>query len=105
NAVREAKDAAERRETRYYHAMRERVARAVRERKLDTVFQPVLDLRSGNVVGYEALSRGPAGSDIENPEVIFEIARDFDLVWELESLCIENIGPLLREVCSRGFLF
>lgn len=105
NAVREAKDAAERRETRYYHAMRERVARAVRERAIDTVFQPVVDLRSGNVVGYEALSRGPAGSEIENPEVIFEIARDFDLVWELESLCIENIGPWLREVCSRGFLF
>lgn len=105
NAVREAKDAAERRETRYYHAMRERVARAVRERVIDTVFQPVLDLRTGGVVGYEALSRGPAGTDIENPEVIFEIARDFDLVWELESLCIENIGPWLRDVCSRGFLF
>jgi EAL domain-containing protein (putative c-di-GMP-specific phosphodiesterase class I)/DNA-binding response OmpR family regulator len=105
NAVREAKDAAERRETRYYHAMRERVVRAVRERTISTVYQPVIDLRSRAVVGFEALSRGPAGTEIENPEVIFEIARDFDLVWELESLCIENVGPVLEEVCTRGFLF
>jgi EAL domain-containing protein (putative c-di-GMP-specific phosphodiesterase class I)/DNA-binding response OmpR family regulator len=105
NAVREAKDAAERRETRYYHTLRERVVRAVREETISTLFQPVIDLRTRTVIGFEALSRGPAGSEIENPEVIFEIARDFDLVWELESLCIQNVSPMLDDVCSRGFLF
>src|SRR5438105_5232840 len=105
NAVREAKDNAERRETRYYSAMRERLVRAVRERAIGTVFQPVLDLRSRQVIGYEALSRGPKGTEIEKPEVIFELARDFDLVWDLESLCIENIRPWLTDVCSRGYLF
>jgi EAL domain-containing protein (putative c-di-GMP-specific phosphodiesterase class I)/DNA-binding response OmpR family regulator len=104
-AVREAKDNAERRETRYLHTIRERLARAVRERTISTVFQPVVDLRTRNVIGYEALSRGPAGSEVENPEVMFEMARDFDLVWELEALCIENVRPWLTDVCSRGFLF
>ena len=33
------------------------------------------------------------------------MARDFDLVWELEALCIENVRPWLHDVCSRGFLF
>ena len=105
NAVREAKYNAERRETRYYSAMRERLVRAVRERAISTVFQPVLDLRSRQIIGYEAFSRGPKGTEIEKPDVIFEIARDFDLVWDLESLCIENIRPWLTEVCSRGSLF
>ena len=105
NAVREAKDLAERRETRYYHGMRERLIRAVRERNIGTVFQPVLDLRTRDIIGYEALSRGPGGTDVENPEVLFEVARDFDLVWELETLCIENIRPWLRDICARGFLF
>jgi DNA-binding response OmpR family regulator len=105
NAVREAKDNAERRETRYYHSMRERLLRAIHDRSIATLFQPVVDLNTRAVVGYEALSRGPAGSEIESPEVIFEIARDFELVWELETLCIENLRPWLREVCSRGFLF
>lgn len=105
NAVREAKDVAERRETRYYHALRERLIRAIREKSVGTVFQPIVNLESRAVVGYEALSRGPAGSEIESPEVIFELARDFDLVWELETLCIENVKPLLVDVCARGLLF
>jgi EAL domain-containing protein (putative c-di-GMP-specific phosphodiesterase class I)/DNA-binding response OmpR family regulator len=105
NAVREAKDSAERRETRYLQAMREKLVRAIRDRTITTLFQPVIDLRNRSVIGYEALSRGPAGTDIENPEVIFELARDFDLVWDLETLCIENIRPWLNEVCQRGFLF
>lgn len=105
NAVREAKDSAERRETRYFHALRERVTRAIAQKQIRTVFQPVVDLRSRTIVGYEALSRGQAGTDIESPEVIFEVARDFDLVWELERMCIENVRPELRDVCDRGLLF
>ena len=104
-AVREAKDNAERRETRFINSMRERLFRAVREKTIGTVFQPILDLKTMAVIGYEALSRGPIGTDIESPEVIFELARDFDLVWDLEALCIKNVEPWLGEVCARGHLF
>jgi EAL domain-containing protein (putative c-di-GMP-specific phosphodiesterase class I)/DNA-binding response OmpR family regulator len=105
NAVREAKDSAERRETRYYHSLRVKLARAVHARTIRTVFQPLVDLESREIRGYEALSRGPAGSEIENPDVIFEIARDFDLIWDLERLCIENVHPFLEEITRRGYLF
>ncbi|HVR40265.1 MAG TPA: EAL domain-containing response regulator [Thermoanaerobaculia bacterium] len=105
NAVREAKDNAERRETRYYSAMRERLHRAVHDRAIATLFQPVIDLRTRAIVGFEALSRGPVGTELENPEVMFELARDFDLVWELEALCIQNVLPWLNDVCARGYLF
>jgi EAL domain-containing protein (putative c-di-GMP-specific phosphodiesterase class I)/DNA-binding response OmpR family regulator len=105
NAVREAKDSAERRETRYYHSMRERLTRTINDHLIATVFQPVVNLETRAIVGYEALSRGPAGTELENPEVMFELARDFDLVWELEALCIENVMPFLGDVCARGYLF
>lgn len=105
NAVREAKDSAERRGTRYYHGMRERLERSVQERLITTVFQPVFNLETRQIVGYEALSRGPAGTEIENPEVLFDLARDFDMVWELEALCIENVVPWLADLTSRGLLF
>jgi EAL domain-containing protein (putative c-di-GMP-specific phosphodiesterase class I)/DNA-binding response OmpR family regulator len=105
NAVREAKDVAERRETRYYHAMRERLMRTVHDRLITTVFQPVVNLETRAIVGYEALSRGPSGTELENPEVMFELARDFDVVWDLEALCIENVVPFLSDVCARGYLF
>ena len=104
-AVREAKDSAERRETRYYHSMRERLLRTVQDRLITTLFQPIFHLETGSIIGYEALSRGPAGTELENPEVLFELARDFDLVWDLEALCIENVTPWLADVCSRGYLF
>ncbi|HYH08194.1 MAG TPA: EAL domain-containing protein [Thermoanaerobaculia bacterium] len=104
-AIREAKDNAERRETRYYHAMRERLLRTVHDHLISTVFQPVVNLETRTIVGYEALSRGPAGTELENPEVMFELARDFDLVWDLEALCIENVVPWLPEICARGYLF
>lgn len=105
NAVREAKDNAERRETRYYHSMRERLIRTVHDKLITTVFQPIVNLETRAIVGYEALSRGPAGTELENPEVMFELARDFDVVWDLEALCIENVVPFLADVCSRGYLF
>jgi EAL domain-containing protein (putative c-di-GMP-specific phosphodiesterase class I)/DNA-binding response OmpR family regulator len=105
NAVREAKDSAERRETRYYHSLREKLARAVHARTIRTVFQPLVNLHTRAVLGFEALSRGPAGSEIESPDVIFEIARDFDLIWELERLCIENVQPFLPDISRRGYLF
>lgn len=105
NAVREAKDSAQRRETRYYHGMRQRLERCVQDRLITTLFQPVFNLETRQIVGYEALSRGPAGTELENPEVLFELARDFDMVWELEALCIENVVPWIEDVTARGFLF
>lgn len=55
--------------------------------KLSTVFQPVFDLRKGAVLGYEALSRGPAGSVYQMPLRLFEMAERADLVFELDRKC------------------
>lgn len=105
NAVREAKDLAGRKETRYLHALGERLNRAIRDRAIVSHYQPIVDLASGRIVGHEALSRGPHGSDIERPDVIFDLARDFRLVWDLQALCIRNVEPLLDEICDAGLLF
>jgi EAL domain-containing protein (putative c-di-GMP-specific phosphodiesterase class I)/GGDEF domain-containing protein/CBS domain-containing protein len=52
-----------------------------------TVFQPIISLRDGSVFGYEALSRGPAGSPLENPDTLFGVATECGKLWELELLC------------------
>ncbi|MEO8500576.1 MAG: response regulator, partial [Vicinamibacteria bacterium] len=105
NAVREAKNLAERREARYFHRLRERLMHAIRERLITTMFQPVFDLGSGEIRGFEVLSRGPGGTEIESPDVMFELARELNLVWELEALCIANVLPLLEDIGRRGLLF
>jgi sensor c-di-GMP phosphodiesterase-like protein len=49
------------------------------ERKLiRTLFQPIVDLRTGNVLGYEALSRGPKGSPLETAPKLFTAATEYD---------------------------
>jgi EAL domain-containing protein (putative c-di-GMP-specific phosphodiesterase class I) len=51
-----------------------------------TVFQPIVHLDSGDVVAYEALSRGPAGP-LERPDQLFDAARRSGRLTELDELC------------------
>ena len=55
--------------------------------QLTTVFQPIVELRRRRVLGYEALSRGPAGSVYQMPVRLFEMAEEADLVFELDRKC------------------
>ena len=52
-----------------------------------TVYQPIIDLTNGSILGYEALSRGPRGSVLESPGFLFETADKYNRLWELELLC------------------
>jgi EAL domain-containing protein (putative c-di-GMP-specific phosphodiesterase class I) len=51
------------------------------------VFQPIVDLTTRATLGYEALTRGPQGTEYENPYMLFDIATESDLVFELDRLC------------------
>ncbi|TQL55180.1 sensor domain-containing phosphodiesterase [Subtercola boreus] len=62
--------------------------RIIDERDIRTYFQPVVDLDSGTVMAYEALSRGPAGSAFEMPDTLFRVAREAELTTELDRACV-----------------
>lgn len=55
--------------------------------QISSVFQPIVSLRDGSVLGFEALSRGPQGSELENPEALFRMAEKCEKLWDLEKLC------------------
>jgi len=57
------------------------------EHALRPVFQPVLDIHGGGAIRYESLIRGPAGSPLERPDLLFAAARDEDLLAELDAQC------------------
>ena len=57
------------------------------KRNVRSVFQPIVSLRDGSILGYEALSRGPEGSKLENPEHLFAAARQCGMIWDLEFIC------------------
>jgi diguanylate cyclase (GGDEF)-like protein len=61
---------------------------AVIDRQLvRTLFQPVVHLASGSISGFEALSRGPAGSALESPLALLDAARVVGRLGELDWLC------------------
>lgn len=61
-------------------------------------YQPILDFRKGEVHGWEALSRGPSGSQLESPLMLFEIAELLGNLFRLETICrekaIKGLGPV-----------
>ena len=81
---------------------REQFLHILEGKQIHTVFQPIVSLRDGSVYGYEALSRGPHGSEMESPGMLFECAQKFNRLWELELLCrtkaIETLYALQAKI-------
>ncbi|HEY6538952.1 MAG TPA: EAL domain-containing protein [Candidatus Dormibacteraeota bacterium] len=59
------------------------------------VFQPIVDLASGTVVGYEALTRFDDG---EPPDTMFATAWDAGLGWELELAAVKQALSAARSL-------
>lgn len=57
---------------------------------LTAVYQPIVDLGTGDIFGYEALSRGPKRSFLESPATLFAVADEVDLTYELDRACFRN---------------
>ena len=57
---------------------------------LRTVYQPVKDLDTQRTFGFEALTRGPAGSALEMPDRLFRTARRNGLLAQLDTACRRN---------------
>ncbi|HUO44347.1 MAG TPA: GGDEF domain-containing protein [Burkholderiales bacterium] len=58
---------------------------------LDPVFQPILQLDSGEVFGYEGLIRGHPASSLYEPPQLFSAATKAGLLAELEHLCCRRV--------------
>lgn len=52
-----------------------------------SVYQPIVDLRTGDVVAHEALARGQAGTAFESPAELFAWARRHDSEADLDLVC------------------
>jgi len=55
--------------------------------RLRSVFQPIVDLETGALFGFEALTRGPEGSALERPNELFEAARTEGRLAEVDEAC------------------
>lgn len=51
------------------------------------LYEPIVNLTTREILGHEALVRGPWKSEFHSPERLFELAEETDLVFELDCLC------------------
>jgi EAL domain-containing protein (putative c-di-GMP-specific phosphodiesterase class I) len=56
----------------------------VRNRYVGCDFQPIVRLDGREVVGFEALARGPEGTEWQRPAAMFAAAEEAGLTWELD---------------------
>ncbi len=52
-----------------------------------TAYQPILRMKEGTILGFEALSRGPRGSGLDTANALFGAAEKHGLQVELDRLC------------------
>jgi EAL domain-containing protein (putative c-di-GMP-specific phosphodiesterase class I) len=50
-------------------------------------YEAIVDIHNAKVLGYEALSRGPQGTDFASPAFLFGRAEETGLLYELDALC------------------
>ncbi len=61
----------------------------LKTKNIRTLYQPMVDLKTKKVVGYEALTRALSEAPTEEAVFLFSAAREAGLVKELDELCVE----------------
>jgi EAL domain-containing protein (putative c-di-GMP-specific phosphodiesterase class I) len=70
-----------------HYLVRDRLLDVILRERVITAYQPIMDLTTRQVLGFEALSRGPRGSGLEAADALFGAATDHHLLVELDRLC------------------
>lgn len=66
---------------------KEELLRILKDKIITPVFQPIVNLKNGEIFGYEALSRGPKDGFLERPDKLFGAAEKYQYLWKLDYLC------------------
>ncbi len=76
--------------------------RVIEERRLRVFYQPVVDLATGALAGFEALARWPAAARPVAPERFIAIAEDAGLIAELGAFVLDEACAVLADWRRRG---
>ena len=84
---------------------RDALVEIIYNRKTWTAFQPIVEMHSRAPMGYEGLSRGPRGSELESAGALFGTAARHDEGDELERACRRQIFRDWANFGAPGRLF
>ncbi len=75
------------------------------EGNVETVFQPIVQMNNLEITGYEALSRGPAETEFVSPLLMFMLAAEYGLSYELDVLCRRKAFENIRQANTDKKIF
>jgi EAL domain-containing protein (putative c-di-GMP-specific phosphodiesterase class I) len=79
-------------------ALRTQLEHLLENGSISVLAQPIMNLTSGDVYGWEILTRGPEGSALHLPDELFQFASQSRLLSRLEFLVVKRA---LEEIASR----
>lgn len=82
-----------------------RLNEIIDQRLLSALFQPIIHLQSGEIIGYEGLIRGPSDSPLHSPLNLFKVAWANNLTVKVEHLCRRVVLERFAELGLPGKLF
>lgn len=77
----------------------------IREQRVTALFQPIIDLRNAELIGYEGSIRGPSDSPLHAPEKLLKASRESGVAYEMEMLCWSTIVSAFQRLNLNGNLF
>lgn len=83
----------------------EEVKRIIAAAAITPHFQPIVDLSTGQILGFEGLTRGPSDSFLHSPIALFKAAEAADVLFELERCAILTIVLAFGRLQLPGRLF
>ncbi len=77
----------------------------IEHRRLGVLFQPIIDLANGHIIGYEGQIRGPSDDLLHSPVRLHRIAQQAGRLLDLENLCCQLTIDSFAELKLQGILF
>ena len=85
--------------------LREHLLDILARKHLSALFQPIVQMQTGEIIAYEGLIRGPSDSPLHAPMNLFKVARANDLTVQVEHLCRRVVLERFAELNLPGKLF
>lgn len=77
----------------------------IEHQRIEVLFEPVLDIASCSIIGYEGQVRGPSDDLLHSPARLQRVAKQAGKLLDLENLCCQLTVRHFAELKLQGVLF
>jgi diguanylate cyclase (GGDEF)-like protein len=81
------------------------ILQALKENKLNSLFQPIVSAQKLDILGYEALIRGPSDKAWHSPQMLFSLAEKFNIEDKVEIYSLYSHIKRHHKLGLKGKLF